>query len=747
MVGTTHIAPVVELIGRGGDLRACVEALRELRTSHLGEAEWDAVAAAVTALLERLAAGEPLPAGAARLLAGGMPEPLRRSVLVDWVQRSGGHALPRGYLAFARAVTGCDDPWSGPGTDVIVLPDVRIGGSREGFARAKPPEPRPVARMAGGGERVRRVMRSAPPPVDERTLGMTAARPPSPEPGPTAARAVHAKPPEPKPEKSEPRQLHVDVAEEATGLRRQHAFAPGKRHTVSVHIGPEDGRGLAVAFAESRVEATPSGAILDVELVTGTPEGTTHERRQLLLPQTGPSAAVEFPLDVAAGAKDVLFSVLVYQGARVIQSVEVEGPVAKRDTAVRGRELTIRSVSEAEPDPMPVPKSADVDLSLSFQVGASDEVLANSTKDGARVVALGDLGELTGQVVDVLRGALGADAVDGTKPGSEQQRTLLRQLAQLGNTMFQQLEEQLGEITVQHGVQITTWDDQVVPIEVVYDRGFPADAAKLCKNWQRALKTGKCTCRKRNGEVRTICPLGFWGVRLTVERQLAHKGGRAAAAAGQRRPGAEVLPALDRVLFAASAKVDQVNPDERAQTTKRLADYLGDRCVTAASWAEWRRAVRDHRPGLLLALPHNEENDTHLPVLQIGKSSGLNVGGMTTKEVLAKAPDAAGPVVMLLGCNTAVAEVPWQSAVDAFRRNGAAVVVGTLAETLGRQTGPMARLLADSLWGPDAVREQTMGEVMRSVRRQLLLQGATLGMSLVAFGHAGWLLPQKDGGT
>jgi hypothetical protein len=99
---------------------------------------------------------------------------------------------------------------------------------------------------------------------------------------------------------------------------------------------------------------------------------------------------------------------------------------------------------------------------------------------------------------------------------------------------------------------------------------------------------------------------------------------------------------------------------------------------------------------------------------------------------------------MLLGCDTAVADVPWQSAAGAFRRRGATVVVGTLAETLGRQTAPMVRLLSDMLWGPNPITEPTMGAVMRTVRRRLLAQGSTLGMSLVAFGDAGWLLPQGD---
>jgi len=72
--------------------------------------------------------------------------------------------------------------------------------------------------------------------------------------------------------------------------------------------------------------------------------------------------------------------------------------------------------------------------------------------------------------------------------------------------------------------------------------------------------------------------------------------------------------------------------------------------------------------------------------------------------------------------------------------HGAAVVIGTLADTLGRQTAPLARELAYALWGPDRILEPTIGALMQTLRRRLLAQGSTLGMSLVAFGEADWLI-------
>jgi len=152
-----------------------------------------------------------------------------------------------------------------------------------------------------------------------------------------------------------------------------------------------------------------------------------------------------------------------------------------------------------------------------------------------------------------------------------------------------------------------------------------------------------------------------------------------------------------------------------------------------------------HQPGVLLSLPHTDKLEG-LPALEIGKQSIREVAAMTSEYILAPGSDV-GPLVILLGCSTAAEDIPWQSAVAAFRRRGASVVVGTLVETLGRQTGPMARHLTDRIWGAKKAKGGTIGDVFRDLRRRSVLSGATLGMSLVAFGQAGWLLREDDSPT
>lgn len=565
-----------------------------------------------------------------------------------------------------------------------------------------------------------------------------AAAPPAAEP---AARGP-ATPAEPS------RHLLAEVVAQKSGKVRRHSFAPGATHRVGIAIGPATADGLVLPSPFPDRQVVPDGglgAVLEIELVVPGAAGTTRQRSQLLLPPTGSSAQAQFTVE-APSSGELTMSVLVFQGARLLQSAELTGPVSVTDAPVDGSSLRLLCTAELQPVISGTVTGPLVDASVSFHVGGDGEALLVGSGGDDRLLQVSGLEALQAQVVTQLRKALAADSVDGASPGSRQQVRLLRSLARLGNQLHQVLAPQLHGIEIDHGLQVISREDQTLPLELVYDFGFPTRTARLCKTWGEALATGTCPrCRPRDGSTGTVCPLGFWGVRLVLERQLAGLPGADGTAdpAGQPQPGRQTLPALDRVLFAASARVDAVSADERKRTVAHLHEHLGDGCCDVDTWTEWRRAVKQHKPGLLLSLPHNEATEEGLSALEIGDHSLLDVPAVGDEHVLP--PGASvGPVVMLLGCNTAVAKVPWQSAAAQFRRRGASVVVGTLAESLGRQSAPMARHVADALWGPQAVSGATMGEVMQGVRRRLVADGATLGLSLVAFGHAGWLVAEPE---
>jgi hypothetical protein len=99
------------------------------------------------------------------------------------------------------------------------------------------------------------------------------------------------------------------------------------------------------------------------------------------------------------------------------------------------------------------------------------------------------------------------------------------------------------------------------------------------------------------------------------------------------------------------------------------------------------------------------------------------------------------PIVLLLGCDTAVAERELQSFVAQFRENGAALVVGTIAAVLGQHAAPVAQALARALHEAAAGQEDaTFGVVMRDIRRKLVADGQLMSLCLAAYGDADWRL-------
>lgn len=568
---------------------------------------------------------------------------------------------------------------------------------------------------------------------------------------------------------TEQRRLQVQITDVAASKVRARAFRPGAQHKVAVVLTPEALAGhlvgpaineAGIAFAAPE-DGGPEVAALTVQFVSDAFGQTTSVSQPLLLPRTGASTTATFNLIVDAGAAQVTCSVLLFQGAALLQSALITGPVSARDRAAGGAALRIVTDGEfvSVVGPPPAAQAHPVQSSVSTHIGHPGEALVVGDEGrAASVVSLPGAAVLRAQITQALRMALDADSLSSTAAGRKRaaaaQVRLLRTLAKLGNLLYQDLPTGIQALGEQDAIQLICGSDDIVPFEIVYDYGFPTTTARLCGQWKQALSTGACTCVRVDGAVATICPLGFWGLRLVIERQVADSSATGSTVPmGAPSPGRNTLLPMTRVLFAASQKVDAA-PDAGgdpkasaiADTVAVLTQRLGRANVThVKTWTTWRSTVERKRPGLILSLPHNDRDDDDLPRLEIGRGKLLSVGALDRSYVLGAAPtaDQVGPVVFLLGCNTANEALPWYTAAAAFRRRGASVVVGTLCEALGRQTAPMTRMLADLLWGApgtDPIRAETLGDIMLLLRRRLVAEGMTLGMSLVAFGHAGWML-------
>lgn len=339
-----------------------------------------------------------------------------------------------------------------------------------------------------------------------------------------------------------------------------------------------------------------------------------------------------------------------------------------------------------------------------------------------------------------------AEELDASDPDV---RRLLRDMARHGAGLYQQLVEQEGFTDPGDRIQVINWDSSTyAPLEFVYDRGYPVSNAPLCTAGLAALtsEAGTCpVCRlPATAETRdsapVICPLGFWSLRKIIERVAVDGAANPSAPRIERRS----LPAIDSVVFASSHIVPE---DERTATQAALRQRFAQ-LYLAEDWNQWKEAVA-HHPSLLLVLPHHGVQAA-LDYLEIGDEQlseelGKLSRGQIGRQYINPEGREPGPIVLLLGCQTgAETETGYVQMTQRIQQQRASIVVGTLAEILGRHAAPVARALVAELAAIDDPGAD-FGTIMRRVRRHMLARGYLLALCLVAFGDAEWRLTPRPG--
>jgi hypothetical protein len=326
--------------------------------------------------------------------------------------------------------------------------------------------------------------------------------------------------------------------------------------------------------------------------------------------------------------------------------------------------------------------------------------------------------------------------------------TVLRHLAQHGAEFYNQLAGQRFRDPGRRIQLLNRTPDEYMPLEFVYDRGFPADDARLCDGWADALAgdDDECPCcgpatdldEAALDNTPTLCPLGFWSLRKIIERLDPYGPGVGAEDRSVPRTGRRSLAPIDRALFGASHNVLE---RDRSETLDALRQIVGD-VRLADDWDAWREAVGAGPVPLLVALPHHGIKDAQ---------DYLELGGEQTPEparILKRGrlrhlyvnPDRhdPGPIVLLIGCETAAEGATGYPAIARrFQQLHASIVVGTLAKVLGRHAAPVARELVRQLATADDP-EADFATLMRRVRRRMLLKGYLMSMCLVALGDGDW---------
>jgi hypothetical protein len=543
------------------------------------------------------------------------------------------------------------------------------------------------------------------------------------------------------------------------GGSKRLSFVSGAENTLRCWIGLPEREAASADKSIPPVSIPPAGLLLDVQLLWRDGSGTEHNPvGSLLVPaaRTARSGDCDLSIQVPADERYVNAEILFRYRGRLFECVRVEGFALAPGAAEEASQQIRVRVQASRRETLEIADSQPVDATLIVgrapgSPGAEVTDATNQRVFGKKGQGfdLSDAGKAiewlnetlsTTEKVVVRRQAASAarEVLDEKDPDVVR---LLRDMARHGAGLYNQL---VREHFVDPGdrIQVLSHDPGTyVPLEFVYDRGYPRSDAKLCAAGLEALRSDKpacpeCTIPARGeelGSAATICPFGFWSIRKVIERIAPGVAGKASAPKKERRG----LRALESVAFASSHRVpiDEIHATQSDLTQKFGAPLFAD------NWNQWRDAVKQH-PALLLLLPHHGVQ-AQLDYLEIGAENLPEDLGKLSRAQLLPAyvnPDGRdpGPVVLLLGCKTATeTETGYAEITRLFQELRASIVLGTLAEILGRHAAPAAReLVAELVAIEDA--QADFGTVMRRVRRRLLARGWLMALCLVAFGDAEW---------
>ena len=559
----------------------------------------------------------------------------------------------------------------------------------------------------------------------------------------------------------EPRWLQgqIYVGERSSWRRRISSFRAGSRHQIRLRIGPgnHDWMRMPEAFDESQLSEEEDFHRLEVILAsTDLPESI--QMRSMQLPAAGgPSTEARFEVTVPKGLDLLEMSITVLYKNQHLQSGLLRGRVTSEthdpETAetillLPGQASRVDFADDSKSDPPitsnPKRKSGPPDLSLHL---SSNMVVVSLRQVKAFIVPLAGLEKVSEMISEKLKHAAGMAAQVGTERIDRGEGlALLRTLAAQGRYLRNLLLVDKGLVPpgglkrIRRIQVVSPFSAEYLPVEFFYDGPAPQEDAQLCDAFESAAGTeGRCCrCRALSDGGRFVCPLLFWGLNRIIERQIrTQPRGRAEATtcSTQVEPtrGRDALGRLERILLAASNRVSEV--DQKATLEAALA--IDPEAQEAADWDEWRNRAEKAQPGLLVALPHNVTTSLEIEALEIGDRELLRLDEVETRW---PSTESSAPVVILLGCNTALADISYQDFIDRIRCRGAAVVVGTLTSVLGQHSARVAREFLRQLNQEGNAGLSTFGEVMRRVRRRMLGAGNVTSLALVAYGSSEWRL-------
>lgn len=524
--------------------------------------------------------------------------------------------------------------------------------------------------------------------------------------------------------------VKVDTAPLAVGTYR-----------LDVWIGPPQRGAMHAPARVPEEELPPSAEGHELAVVLTSPALGEPQVATLVLPPDGASRPVRFAFAIPEGIARLEARIALLHENRVLQTVVLAADVVAGAPAAL--ELALEGVVRRNLDAIGGRRPFDVALIANRM--SEKRTVSVIASGRVSLVPAGTSIDALVKEVSALLGAATNNPKRYGKPDSEGTTELLADLARKGYLLREALLDMpqvRSELETAKRIQIVIAlpDETTLPLEICYDGVAPGVGAKMCPEWQAALDAGACQAACPADRSTVVCPVAFWGTHRVIERHAyakvdaARLGGNAYGlqqepAAGRARlsiVGGSVCAAADIARSVDSAAVDQAFA---------AAGAVAQPGREAKTWADWKATIRGN-PSILVLLAHSDMARTNR-ALVIGADETEIISDIDA--ALVGQGGGSGPIVLLLGCSTAIAEVAFQSFVARFRVAGAAIVIGTLCEILGQHAAPIAaQLLAELRRAATAAEPTPIGDLIPALRRRLLARGYPIVLAVAPYGDADW---------
>jgi len=514
-------------------------------------------------------------------------------------------------------------------------------------------------------------------------------------------------------------------------------------YILQVRIGFEgdDFKNAAGEFDAAAVFEDSDKAKEEIILQFLSNTSTEQQYATIELPRFGNSTATDFSFRTNKKNDPFEAEILAYHNNRLLQHMHFSAATVDGNPLENGVAQQLTVIFCTRKNLGGLNQRTEFTASLVLDLNRNQEATLNGMagKKALNLPLKADCRDILLLMKGRLQKALGNPAKHPADLMAEGNQELLRFLARKGYLLHSKYFR-FAELP-EGNIQLVTADPEYLPVEFVYTLPAPdKENSVICPNAVAALKEGKCCGSKRATipHAEHICPFGFWGLSRVIERHNYGKAGDATpnyCLRSEPTDGRASLQVLQKAVFAASKRVDQVEPNTIAQLEKLITFHAGQN-LTVPSWKEWRQTVEVARPDSMILVVHIEKDEDEENQLEIGDRDFVLQGDIGT-DVLLKDNLKPAPFVIVFGCESTNLESPGFDISSQFMVEGAAIVVSNFTKLKGNHAKDLINDLL-SFIQENNKRESLFGETALKLRQHLLAEGKIVGLTLIAQGDADW---------